>query len=149
MMEYLSHTDADTKTIALAVAAKCQAGDVITLTGDLGAGKTTFAKGVAEYLGVRKEIVSPTFTIMNVYDTAHPTIKKLVHIDTYRLKSLDELLGIGIEDFVGAPDALSVIEWPELAADFLQNKNVTLVTLAHNEDGSRTISVRQTKTDTV
>lgn len=149
MTERISRTDADTKAIAAELTAQCQAGDIITLTGDLGAGKTTFTKGVAEYLGITKEIVSPTFTIMNVYETPHPVIKRLVHIDTYRLKSLDELLGIGIEDFVGAPDTLSVIEWPELAAPFLANKNVTAVTLAHNNDGSRTINVFQTKTDTV
>lgn len=149
MTERLSHTDAETKAIANELAAQCQAGDIITLTGDLGAGKTTFTKGVAEYLGITKEIVSPTFTIMNVYETTHPTIKRLVHIDTYRLKSLTELLGIGIEDFVGAPDTLSVIEWPELAAQFLENKNIMAVTLGHNDSGSRTINVSQTKTDTV
>lgn len=149
MTERISRTDADTKAIATELAAQCEAGDIVTLTGDLGAGKTTFTKGVAEYLGITKEIVSPTFTIMNVYETAHPTIKRLVHIDTYRLKSLDELLGIGVEDFVGAPDTLSVIEWPELADQFLQNKNVTAVILAHNNDGSRAITVSQTKTDTV
>lgn len=148
MIEHISHTDADTQAIAAALTAQTQAGDVVTLTGDLGAGKTTFTKGVAMALGVRKEIVSPTFTIMNVYDTAHPTIKKLVHIDTYRLQSLNELLGIGIEDFVGAPDTLSVIEWPEIASEFLRNKKVTAVTLAHNDNGSRTITVHQTKTGT-
>ncbi len=146
MIAHLSHSDADTKAIASELTAQCQAGGVITLTGDLGAGKTTFTKGVAEYLGVTKEIVSPTFAIMNVYETTHPTIKRLVHIDTYRLKSLDELLGIGIEDFVGAPDTLSVIEWPELAAPFLQTKNVTAVTFTHQPDGGRLISVHQTKT---
>lgn len=147
-MFFVSHSDEETKKIASELTASWEAGTVITLSGDLGAGKTTFTKGVAQVLGITKEITSPTFAIMNVYETTHPTIKKLVHIDTYRLKSNEELIGIGAEDFVGAPDTLTIIEWPELAAPLLAGKNLVNITLAHTNEGERTITVHETKIDT-
>ena len=145
----ISHSEAATQALAAALVEKLRPGDVITLTGDLGAGKTAFTKGIAQFLGVSKEITSPTFAIMNVYDTTNPTIKRLIHIDTYRLKSSAELAGIGVEDFIGAPDTLTIIEWPELAAPWLSGKPIAAVTLVHNEDNTRTITVHQTKTDTI
>ena len=149
MSQTISHSEIETQTMAETLARSAQAGQVITLAGDLGTGKTSFTKGIARALGVTKEITSPTFTIMNVYDTTHPTIKKLIHIDTYRLKSAAELDGIGAADFIGAADTLTIIEWPELATPMLQDKNVIAVTFAHGEDSTRTITVHQTKTGTM
>jgi tRNA threonylcarbamoyladenosine biosynthesis protein TsaE len=87
-MEFNTQTEIETKQIGKDLASKLNGGEVITLEGDLGAGKTTFVKGLAEGLGVKKEITSPTFTLMNVYElTANShKLKTLVHIDTYRLK---------------------------------------------------------------
>lgn len=149
MREYTSSSEAETTTLAADLLAQCHAGQIITLTGDLGAGKTTFTKGIAQALGVRKEITSPTFAIMNVYDTSHLNIKKLVHIDTYRLKSTAELIEIGAEDYIGAPDTLTIIEWPELAASLLIGKDRLDVSLVHQDDHTRAITVRETKTDTI
>lgn len=149
MREITSQSEADTLALANQLVSTCHSGDVITLTGDLGTGKTTFTKGIAQALGVHKEITSPTFAIMNVYETSHPNLKKLIHIDTYRLKSTAELAGIGAEDYIGAPDTLTVIEWPELAAPLLDKKRVTALAFTHGPNNVRTISVHETKTDTI
>jgi len=102
----------------------------------MGAGKTTFTKALAEHLGIKDEIVSPTFTLMNLYQADFKDIKNLVHIDTYRLKDETELLGIGAEDYVGKNDTLSVIEWPEKIPEILHNKKtkkIEIKSLSENE----------------
>lgn len=115
----------ETETLALArdFAAQVSGGMIVTLSGDLGAGKTTFTKGMARALGVTQTITSPTFAIMNVHQLPEPTngIKQLVHIDAYRLESPDEILTIGAEDYLGEPDTLCVIEWPQKIQSVLDN----------------------------
>lgn len=115
----------ETETLALArdFAAQVSGGMIVTLSGDLGAGKTTFTKGLARALGVTQTITSPTFAIMNVHQLPEPTngIKQLVHIDAYRLESPDEILTIGAEDYLGEPDTLCVIEWPQKIQSVLDN----------------------------
>ncbi|MBS1717408.1 MAG: tRNA (adenosine(37)-N6)-threonylcarbamoyltransferase complex ATPase subunit type 1 TsaE [Armatimonadetes bacterium] len=83
---------------------KWKAGDVILLYGDLGAGKTTFVRGVLHALGYEGEVRSPTFNLMQVFATTPPVL----HADLYRVK---ESASLGLEDFL--PDHLSIIEWPE------------------------------------
>lgn len=133
-------------------AAKLHDGDIVLLYGELGAGKTTFVKGIADFFGVKKNITSPTFALMNVYevkfpkilkrvqdDARHQTIK-LVHMDTYRLKDERELIDIGIEDYLGRPDAICVIEWPEKINILLKNKQTLKVKFEHL-DGGRKIEI--------
>lgn len=82
-------------------------GEVVLLEGDLGAGKTTFTKGLAKALGVKEEVTSPTFTILNVYEDGRV---KLNHLDMYRVESANELAELGIEECFDE-DAVTVIEW--------------------------------------
>ncbi len=86
---------------------------VVTLSGSLGAGKTTFTKGIARALGVDETVASPTFVIQKTYDLKDQLYKKLIHIDTYRLKSMQELVTIGWNDILADPHNLIVLEWPE------------------------------------
>ena len=143
MNEIISHSDAETKKIAGDFAATLRPGDIVTLTGDLGAGKTTFTKGLAKGLGVQKEIVSPTFTIMNVLPADKNGITTLVHLDTYRLNDPAELEPIGITDYLAAADTVCVIEWPELAKKLL-NKKIISITITHGDTpNERKITIQE------
>jgi tRNA threonylcarbamoyladenosine biosynthesis protein TsaE len=86
---------------------------VIVLEGDLGAGKTTFTKALAEHLGIDKESVhSPTFILKKEYKASHPTFKKLVHVDAYRFNEPEEAKILRLEDDMKDPSTLIVVEWP-------------------------------------
>lgn len=86
---------------------------VVSLQGDLGAGKTTFAQEVGKILGVRENMHSPTFVIMKVYGIDWKGFKKLIHIDAYRLEKEEELAHLGWGEIVKVPENLVLIEWPE------------------------------------
>jgi tRNA threonylcarbamoyladenosine biosynthesis protein TsaE len=134
----------NTYAVGANIASSVRGGDIITLTGDLGTGKTTLAKGILAYFGVPPETVtSPTFSIMNMYETIqhNDTIKHIVHIDTYRLSSAEELLEIGFEDYLHDPETLILIEWPEKVQHLLNSveKNLYKYTLEHTENGSRNL----------
>lgn len=119
------------------IAAKLKGGDILLLQGELGAGKTTLVKGIAKYFGIKKEITSPTFTVMNLYDTKtlkHKNIKTLIHVDTYRLKNEQELLDIGVEDYLGEKNTICIIEWPEKIIALLKDKKIIAITLGYLKD---------------
>ena len=86
---------------------------VAGLSGHLGAGKTAFVKQIARELGVEEEVTSPTFVLMKIYPTKHPTLRRLVHIDAYRLERRADLEALRWEDVVADPHNLVMIEWPE------------------------------------
>ena len=105
------------------------------LYGELGAGKTTLVKGMAAFFGIKKKITSPTFTLMNIYPVKSQSTKYLVHIDTYRLKDEQELNDIGIEDYLGRPEAICLIEWPEKIKKLLKNKKTLKIKIKHRNNG--------------
>jgi len=102
----LTRSTDETLELAGTVGELLRAGDVVSLVGDLGAGKTVFARGVARALGVTEPVVSPSFTIVREYDGRMP----LVHVDVYRLDHLQELHDLGFDDLIGS-DAVTVVEW--------------------------------------
>lgn len=89
---YISHSPEETFTLGKELAATFQGGEVLALSGDLGAGKTAFVQGLAAGLNVKGRVNSPTFTIMKLYPAKKGNIKQLCHIDAYRLSSGKELL---------------------------------------------------------
>ena len=101
------------------LAADISGGEVFALYGDLGAGKTAFAQGLASGLGVAQTVNSPTFPIMNIYKIKHQKIKSFCHIDTYRLADGNELTAIGALDYIGDAGTVTVIEWAEKAVALL------------------------------
>lgn len=136
-MEYTTHSETETRDIGKQLASRLKSGDIVALHGDLGAGKTTLMKGIAAGLGVKNDITSPTFTLLNVYQGGKYMV---VHIDTYRLKDEKELTAIGAEDFLSAPDTICVIEWPEKISKLLQGRDIIDVILIHKSENERHIS---------
>ncbi len=133
--EFISNSTDETKKLAKELARKLPAGTIVLLSGDLGAGKTVFAKGFAEGLGINDDITSPTFTIMNSYDG------KLNHFDLYRLNSVDELLAVGAEEELYG-EKISLVEWPEVVGfDFFASETIIVEILKLNEN-KRKISIR-------
>ena len=113
-MVYKSNSAKETENIAKSFAKALKSGDVICLSGDLGAGKTAFAAGLAKGLGVNEYVSSPTFTILNCYDGDLP----LYHFDVYRISESEELIDIGFDEYISG-DGISVVEWAELIEDIL------------------------------
>ncbi len=112
-MEIISHSPAETEAFGEQFGRAVKHGWVITLSGDLGAGKTQFVKGLARGLGVTARVHSPTFTLVNEYGGGR---LKLFHLDLYRLEIPAQILSAGIEEFL-SPDGAAVIEWAERLED--------------------------------
>lgn len=111
---------------------------LITLSGELGAGKTAFTQAVARTLGIEEPITSPTFVLEKIYELpAAAAFGKLVHIDAYRLSSGAELAALGFSELMNDPRNLILLEWPEKVADALPAPAVA-ISITPNADGSRT-----------
>ncbi len=121
MKEYTSKTQSETEKIAQDVIKQLSGGEVLALVGNLGAGKTVFVKGLAKALGIEDNITSPTFVLMKIYQTKHATIKRLVHVDCYRLEKVDDLEEIGLADYLHDPANVVVIEWADRIVSLPKN----------------------------
>lgn len=121
MMKLKIITDSDkmTKEIATALAELLSQGDVLTLEGDLGVGKTTFTQGLAVGLGVKRHVTSPTFTIIKEYNGRIP----LYHMDVYRLEFSDE--DIGFEEYFSG-EGVTVVEWAKFIEEFLPEERLSI-----------------------
>ena len=109
MATFISHSPADTESLGEKFGRAAQTGLVIALSGDLGAGKTQFVRGVARGLEISSRVHSPTFTLVNEYVGGR---LKLFHLDLYRLETAAQILSAGIEEYL-SPDGVSVVEWAE------------------------------------
>lgn len=139
-MEYKSLSSNQTEQIAFDMAAKLCGGEIITLDGDLGAGKTAFVRGLARGLGIDDRVVSPTFTIVNEY--THGRIP-LFHFDVYRLGSADELYDIGWEDYLSR-GGIIVVEWADIVSEIFSGEECIRVRISKDmsiSEDYRTISV--------
>lgn len=115
-MEYHTHSELETERVGEELAHSLAPGTVIAFTGDLGAGKTAFTRGLARGLGVADRVTSPTFTIVNEYAGGR---LPLFHFDMYRLESSDELFDIGWEDYLRR-GGVCAVEWSEKVSDALE-----------------------------
>lgn len=114
----------------------------IALSGDLGAGKTTFTQQLAKYLGVTAPVVSPTFGIMKLYEvTDYADFDQLVHIDAYRIEDISEAGPLHLDELFLQPRTLICLEWPEQISEILPTDQV-LVTITNQTDAVRTVTVR-------
>ena len=115
-MEYVSNSPAETEALGAALAGRLKPGAVVAFSGDLGAGKTAFVRGMARGLGIPERVTSPTFTIVNEYEGGR---LPLFHFDMYRLSSSDELFDIGWEDYL-VRGGVCAVEWSENVSDALE-----------------------------
>jgi tRNA threonylcarbamoyladenosine biosynthesis protein TsaE len=116
-MEQVTHSEEETIAFAKQFGKTLKPGTVIALHGNLGAGKTTFIKGLALGLGLKDadEVKSPTFALMHTYEARIP----IYHFDLYRLETTGEIANIGFEEFVNDARAITCVEWGERAKDLL------------------------------
>lgn len=128
-MTYISRSVEETESLGAALAKALFPGDIVAFSGDLGAGKTAFIRGMASGLGFEDRVTSPTYTIVNEYIGTVP----LFHFDLYRLGGSDELYDIGWEDYISR-GGICAVEWSERAADELQNcVKVSISRISDNE----------------
>lgn len=132
---FISNSSTETMELAKRLAPIFPDGTVLCFTGDLGVGKTTFVRGLAEGLGIKEIVQSPTFNIMKIYFKA---IRPLVHIDAYRLEDfMDE--DIGLDEYIGYETGLTVIEWPMFLKSSLIPNNAINVEIKRLSDSQREI----------
>lgn len=134
--EQISHSESETQKLANTIAIHLRPGDVIALEGDLGAGKTTFTKGIAIGLGITRTVNSPTFTIMKEYKGKFP----LYHMDVYRVEHEDE--EFGIEEYIEG-NGVTIVEWAHLINSQLPTNRLT-ISLQHVDGQSRKIAIEPT-----
>ena len=137
--EYISKSEEDTINFASQFASKLQLGNIIILSGDLGAGKTKFTQGILKYFNLENEISSPTFTIVNEYtDSTIP----IYHFDVYRLADIEEFYAIGGEEYFSK--GICIVEWGEIIEEALP-KNCIRINIKKDENNfdKRIIEIEQ------
>lgn len=110
---YVTQSERETQNVAKTFLKSLNGGEVVGLRGELGAGKTAFVKGVADGLGITRPVRSPSYTLVNVYETEYPSIDRLVHVDLYRLEDGSGVEALGFEEWLDDPGVLLFIEWPD------------------------------------
>jgi len=139
-MIFESYSPQQTEEIAYSIGKTLKPGEVICLSGELGAGKTAFTRGLVKAFDVKEPVTSPTFTIVNEYDGILP----VYHFDVYRINDVEEMFEIGFEEYIYG-NGISIIEWPEHIKEILPASYIN-VTIRKNLDiGEQYRSIEVTK----
>ena len=141
-MEIISNSSENTKKVAREFSKKLNPGSILAFYGNLGAGKTTFIQGLAEGLGYKGRVFSPTFIFIRPYKISEQKriIKTLYHIDLYRIEKATDLKTIGIQEFLEDKEAISAIEWAEKIDKFLP-KNAMKIMITPLSPTERKITI--------
>lgn len=137
MSARLTSSAAETEALGAELAARLEPGDVVVVSGEVGAGKTTLIRGACRALGVEDPVTSPTFTIGQRYEGGRAPVS---HLDLYRLEGLADEDPALLDDYLAA-DAVSFVEWPDLAEPELAGRRVVAVRLAHVGDDRREVEL--------
>lgn len=137
----LAELEAEARSFVGTLVPSPRGATLVTLSGELGAGKTTFTKAVASALGVSETVTSPTFVLEKIYSLGGETPKfaRLVHIDAYRLETGADLAPLEFDELMRSEENLILLEWPEKVSDALPQPAVS-ISITVESDGSRTIS---------
>ena len=139
-MKAITNSSQETKQLAADLAKRITASTVLCLYGDLGAGKTTFTQGLAEFFGI-KRTTSPTFVLMRQYDINFK-LKRLYHIDLYRLDNIEEIKALGIAEIMRDKNNLVVIEWADKMKELLPKKRIDLY-FKYIDDTKREVTINE------
>lgn len=137
-MEFVTECEQETEALGERLAGRLEPGAVVAFTGDLGAGKTAFTRGLARGLGISGRVTSPTSTVVNEYEGGR---LPLFHFDMYRLGSSDELFGIGWEDYL-ARGGVCAVEWSENVSDALEEGTIFVEIRRGASERQRIVTVR-------
>ena len=118
---FISHSVDETMLLGQKIARYAKSGSVFCLTGDLGAGKTTLVRGIAQGLNIKGVVQSPTFNIMKIYFNGD---RPLIHIDAYRLADINT--DIGLDEYIGYETGITVIEWPNFIEELIPGNAITV-----------------------
>ena len=142
VIDFLSHSAEETVSIGRKLASSLAAGQLIVLRGDLGAGKTTLVKGIAEgfQAALQQDVTSPTFTLVHEYRGPAVT---LFHIDLYRIDTDRELMTLGIDDLRSEPESILLVEWGEKFGSIVEQADAE-IRIERVEDSERKIILRTT-----
>lgn len=125
---FITHTSEETIELGRQLSKQLPNGAVVILNGDLGVGKTTFVRGVAQGLNIKDVVQSPTFNIMKVYFKAD---RPLIHIDAYRLA--DNNVDIGLDEYIGYESGITIIEWPQFISELIPENRISITISRINE----------------
>lgn len=141
-LDVISHSPEQTRRIGTQLGRVLDQGSLVLLGGMIGAGKTTFAQGLARGLRVSSEMLSPTFTLVSEHEgvDASERAVRIYHIDLYRIEDGDELLSVGFEEYLDDPNAVTIVEWPERARAMLPDEYIS-IEFSSIADTKRGISV--------
>lgn len=147
MIQTITKSSKQTESFAKKFAKELRPGDILCLEGDLGGGKTTFIKGLAKGLGIKSRITSPTFVLVKKYkiNTQHSTfnIQYLYHIDLYRLKKVDDILDLGLEEILQDKNSVIVIEWASRIKKFLPKRRKIMIKFEFVGENERKIMLNK------
>lgn len=130
------HSPAETRALGQKLAHLLRSGDVLLFWGDLGAGKSEMTRGIARGLGITEAVTSPSFTILNVYETGRVP---LYHFDWYRLESAEELWEMGMDEYLGG-DGVAVVEWPSRCPEAIPETRLD-ITITPTGETEREIAI--------
>ncbi|MGE5677612.1 MAG: tRNA (adenosine(37)-N6)-threonylcarbamoyltransferase complex ATPase subunit type 1 TsaE [Pseudomonadota bacterium] len=139
MLKYLTQSTEETSKIGEQLGKLVGIGNIICLSGDLGAGKTAFTKGIAKGLGVADYVTSPTYTIINEYEGRLP----LYHFDVYRLNDVEEMYELGYEEYFFG-DGVVVLEWADIVKEIIPKERLWITILNSKGDDTREIIMEAT-----
>ena len=145
-MNIITLSEKQTLGLGKKIAKELKGGETIALIGELGAGKTIFTKGIADGLRIKKIITSPTFVLMKVYPIdlkKNNKIKTLCHIDAYRLNSGKDLIDIGINDYLGQKNTVTIIEWADQVEDILPINTIFVKIKVESNGRRRVVSIKK------
>jgi tRNA threonylcarbamoyladenosine biosynthesis protein TsaE len=136
---FVTNSCKETQQLGRNFAKTLKEGDIVNLYGDLGSGKTTFAQGLAQGLGIENRIISPTFAIVRYYELK--SLERFYHIDLYRVDNERDIESLGIEEILNNKKNIIVIEWAEKLKKYLPQKRID-IEFIYEKDSTRKITFR-------